>query len=93
MPNYMLTFLIKDDLDEKARGKIIEDTKDELNHEGKLTTEDLWGERTLAYKIKGKDKAYFVHFEFEAKPQIISSLDKKLKLNENILRYLLIRKD
>lgn len=93
MPNYMLTFLVRDDLDEKSRGKLLEDTKDELNLEGKLTKEDLWGERTLAYKIKGEDKAYFVHFEFETKPQIISSLDKKLRLNENVLRYLLIRKD
>lgn len=58
---------------------------------GSLKKEDLWGARNLAYPIAHQDKAYFAHFEFESEPANIASLDKMVKLNEDIIRYLLTR--
>lgn len=88
MNNYLLTVLVNDKLSEKDRKELVDSISKNF---GKLTKEDLWGSRYLAYPIKHNDKAYYAHFEFEAEPQIISSLDKMLKLNEDILRYLLVR--
>ncbi len=90
MQNYMLTVLVKNDLDEKARVALLEAIKKQFDNLGK---EDLWGTRTLAYPIQHLDKAYFAHFEFAAQENKISALDKSIKLNEDVIRYLLLRKE
>lgn len=89
MNNYQLTVLLKNSLDEKERGAILEAITKQF---GSKSKEDLWGVRELSYPIKHQAKAFYAHFEFEAEPNSISSLDKSLKLNEDILRYLLIRR-
>lgn len=88
MNNYLLTVLFDNDLDEKTRVGFIDQIKKSF---GSLTKEDLWGVRDLAYDINHKNKAYYAHFEFSSEPQTISPLDKMIKLNEQIVRYLLIR--
>lgn len=88
MNDYALTILLKPDLDEKARGELIESVTKRM---GKVKKDDLWGNRELAYPIKKQQKAFYAHFEFEANPGDISSLDKSLKLEEDIIRYLLVR--
>ena len=86
---YKLALLIKDSLDEKARGELLDSVKKNL---GEIKKEDLWGSRGLSYKIQKADKAYYAYFEFETAPTNVPSLDKQIKLNEDIVRYLLIRK-
>lgn len=88
MNSYQLTLLLKNDLDETARRTLLESISKSF---GKLVKEDLWGSKNLAYPISHQDKAYFAHFEFESEPNAISSLDKMVKLNEDIIRYLLVR--
>lgn len=87
---YQLTVLMKNDLEDKARQELLDGVKKNF---GKLTKEDLWGSRSLAYPIKHQDKAFYVHYEFEAEPKTIPALDKNLKLNEDIIRFLLLKKD
>lgn len=88
MNNYQLTLLIRHDLEDKSREEFLGNLKKSL---GEIKKEDLWGNRNLAYPIKHKTSAYYAHFEFTGEPSTISSLDKSLKLNEDIIRYLLIR--
>ena len=88
MNNYQLTLLIRHDLDDKSREELLTTLKKSL---GEIKKEDLWGNRNLAYPIKHKTSAYYAHFEFAGEPSSIPSLDKNIKLNEDIIRYLLIR--
>lgn len=89
MNSYQLTLLIKKDLEEKTRKELLEGVKKNLD---KIEKEELWGNRSLAYPIKHESSAFYAYFEFALKPEKISGLDKNLKLNEDILRYLLIRR-
>jgi small subunit ribosomal protein S6 len=89
MGNYQLTILIKNDLEEKARKELLDSITKSF---GKTTKEDIWGSRSLAYPINHAEKAFYAHFEFEAEPGVIPSLDKNIKLKEDIIRYLIIRK-
>ena len=88
MQNYLLTVVVKNELDEKARLVLLDSIKKQF---GALKKEDLWGARSLAYPIKHSDKAFFAHFEFESEPDTILSLDRNIKLNEDVIRYLLTR--
>lgn len=88
MQNYMLTVLVKNELAEKERVALLDDIKKQF---GELKKEDLWGARGLAYPINHQEKAFFAHFEFQQEPSKILALDKMVKLNEDIMRYLLTR--
>lgn len=89
MNSYLLTLVIKNDLKEEERKKLLTSVTEKF---GKLEKQDLWGVKNLSYPIEHQDKAYFAHFEFEADPKTVPPLDKMIKLNEDIIRYLLIRK-
>lgn len=88
MNNYQLTLLIKPSVEEKERKELLEAITKQF---GQATKEDLWGNRDLSYPIEHLTKAYYAHYEFESDPKTIAALDKSMKLNEDIIRYLLIR--
>ncbi len=93
MNSYYLTLVLKPELDEKERKGLLDSvTKKLAGEDGKVAKEDLWGVRPLAYPIKRQTKGYYAHFEIEAGPKGAKGLDKRLDLEEDVLRYLLIRR-
>lgn len=92
MNNYYLTLVVKPDMDEKERKTLIDSMVKKLTGEdGKVTKEDLWGNKDLAYPIKRNLKGFYAHFEITADPKNAKGIDKQLDLEEDILRYLLVR--
>jgi small subunit ribosomal protein S6 len=51
------------------------------------------GLRTLAYKIKKIDKGRYVNFNIEASPDKLKPIDKVLKLKEEILKFVIFKKE
>lgn len=93
MNSYFLTLVLKPEIDEKERKALLDNVvKRILGEEGKVNKEDLWGLRDLAYPIKRQTKGFYAHFELETDPKNTKGLDKDMKVEENILRYLLIRR-
>lgn len=89
MNSYTLTLVLKPDLEETARRELLAAIAKKMD---KAEKEDLWGVRDLAYPIKRNTKGYFVHLEVTADPGNIKGLDKSLELEEDVLRYLLIKR-
>lgn len=87
---YTLTLLIKPTLEEKERQELFSLV---TKHFSQTIKEDLWGVRSLAYPIKHIDKAFYVYFEFEAEPANVPVLDRAIKLNEDVIRYLLVKRE
>lgn len=93
MNSYYLTLVLKPDLEEKDRKSLLDSiSKKVIGTEGKVEKEDLWGVRSLAYPLKRNNKGYFAHFEIQADPKNVKGLDKALDLEEDVLRYLLIKR-
>lgn len=92
MNNYYLTLVLKADLEERERKALLDSvTKKLLGEEGKIDKEDLWGNKDLAYPIKRQTKGYIAHYQIKADSKNAKTLDKILKVEEDILRYLLVR--
>lgn len=92
MNQYLLTLVLKPELEEKERKALLDSmVKKIVGESGKVQKEDLWGVRDLSYKIKKETKGFFAHFEIEADPSSAKTLDKTLRVEEDILRYLLVR--
>lgn len=93
MNSYLLTLVLKPEMDEKERKTFLDSLiKKVIGADGKVLKEDLWGERDLSYPIKKQTKGFFAHFEITSDPKQTKGLDKTLKLEEDILRHLLVRR-
>lgn len=57
---------------------------------GTLTNVSHWGKRTLAFKIKKKDTGYYVVAEFQAAASPLPEYERAVRLDEGVLRYLIV---
>jgi small subunit ribosomal protein S6 len=94
MKDYELTLVLDPDLsseDQKKLAekikKIIEDTK------GKVEKVNDWGKRELAYPIKKKKMGFYFLWEIKLASGDLDKIDKKIKIEEGVMRYLIIRKE
>jgi len=60
---------------------------------GKVTKTESWGLRNLAYKIKKNRKGHYVLMNLDAPAAAVHELERNLRLNEDVLRFLTIRVD
>jgi ribosomal protein S6 len=58
---------------------------------GKTGTVLDWGEKQLASKIKGREAGYMLHFPLELSPETAKKLTEKIKTEDAIIRYLLVK--
>lgn len=56
-----------------------------------IVTDD-WGKKDLAFEIKHQRSGVYLHSVIEAEPEQAIDLDRRLRLNEELLRYLLVTK-
>ena len=93
MREYELVFILKPSLKEKdlkteqaAVEKLIADLG------GKVGKKDVWGKKDLTYAIKKDKQGFYFKFDLQLPEEKVGQWDKQVKLNENIIRYLLIRR-
>lgn len=60
---------------------------------GELIEADKWGRKRLAYPINKSKSGYYLVIRFKASTQLISTLERNYRLDENIIRYLTIALD
>ena len=49
-----------------------------------------WGKRTLTYKMKRHDTGYYVVAQFEVAPSVLPEFERAVKLDEGVLRFLVV---
>ena len=60
---------------------------------GEVASVDVWGRRALAYPIRKQTEGTYVFLQAQLDPGAILELERNLKLDEEVLRYLLLRQD
>jgi small subunit ribosomal protein S6 len=94
MAFYETVFVLRQDLTAQQADDIARDFKAVVAEgKGKILKEESWGLRPLAYKISKNKKGHYVLFETDAQPAAIAELERKLGLNENVLRFMTVRID
>ncbi len=89
---YESAVIINAALEEDQIQSIISRIKELISsNDGEITDIEDWGRKRLAYMIRKSKIGYYIIFQFNAYPQIIFTLEKFYKLDENILRYLTIK--
>jgi small subunit ribosomal protein S6 len=68
-------------------------TKAISDNDGKIVNTESWGLRTLAYRIKKNRKGHYVMFHIDAPAAAIHEMERQMRINEDVLRYLTIKID
>ena len=93
MNNYESVIIVNPNLDE-AGIKAIEDKFTGLiNENGKVESVEKVGKRKLAYEIKKQQEGFYMIFNFESKPSAIAELERIYRITDDIMKYIVIKKD
>ncbi len=60
---------------------------------GEVINVDKWGKRRLAYEVRDYTEGFYVVIDFQADNEVITEIDRVLKITEEVLRFLLVRKE
>ena len=92
MPLYENVFIARQDIS-GAQVDALADTFTQLIAEqgGEVKKREYWGLRNLAYRMKKNRKGHYVLFNLEAPAAAVSELERNMRINEDVLRYLTIR--
>ena len=93
MNRYEMIYIIDADLEEAARKELIEKVSALIaNNGGEIEkVDETWGKRKLAYAIDYKTEGWYVLVTFKATVELPRELERNLQINENVLRYLVIK--
>ena len=58
---------------------------------GTVEKVDRWGKRRLAYAVKKFTDGFYVLIEFTADPAEIKEIDRVMKINDEILKHLIVK--
>ena len=92
MAFYENTIVAKQDLAEKELKNIKSKYEKLINDtSGKVIKTEDWGLLNLASKIKNYKKAFYIHFKFEGSVTTLREIEKKIKLDDSIIRHLTVK--
>jgi len=94
MAYYEHVFIARQDVNaaqvETMTGDLTENVE---NGGGKVTRNEYWGLRPLAYRIKKNRKGHYVLLNLDAPHAAVAELERQARLNEDILRFMTVRVD
>ena len=92
MAFYENTIIAKQDLAQKDLNNLKEKYNEIINNaSGKVVKIEEWGLLNLANKIKNFRKGFYIHFKFEGNKETLKEIEKKIRLDESIIRYLTVK--
>ncbi len=93
MREYEFTVITKSELPDVERAKVLERYEGLMfKDQGELLKRDDWGLKKLCYPIKKKHRGHYTHYDFVgSKPENLKEAERLLRIDENVLRYMLVR--
>ena len=64
-----------------------------INENGKVESVENMGKKKLAYDIKKNSEATYLVINFEAKPDSIAELERNYRITDEILKFIVVRKE
>ena len=91
---YEEIFIIRPDATEEDIAPIVEQVKTTVTSAGgTVDKEERWGVRKLAYRVEKRNEGYYVLMQFTAGPQTVKEVERRLRVNDAVLKYMTVRID
>ena len=92
MPIYETVFMARQDLTPQAVEELTKAFTGFIEAgEGKVIKTESWGLKNLSYRIQKNRKAHFVLLELDTPAPALIEMERNMRLNEDVLRYLSIK--
>ncbi len=94
MNKYELAVVVNAKLEDEERDATLEKVKGYITRfGGTIVDVDDWGKKRLAYEIKHMNEGFYYFIHFESDSTAPAELERRLRIMENVLRYLCVRQD
>ena len=94
MTKYEIMFIVRATLDEASLAKITKEVQGLItDNKSKVIEFKDMGRKKLAYEINKEVSGFYYLMNVEATHEVIREFDRKLRINENILRHLILKKE
>ena len=92
MPLYESVFIARQDISSAQAEQLTTEFSEIItNMGGEIKNTEFWGLRSLSYKIKKNRKGHYVLLHIEAPSEAITEMERLMRLNEDVLRYISLR--
>ncbi len=92
MPFYENVFVVRQDVAGSQVETLTEQYETLIKtNGGTVAKKEFWGLRGLAYRIRKNRKAHFVLLNLDCPPAAVVELERNMRINEDVLRYLTVR--
>ncbi len=94
MTKYEVMFIVKATLDEASQKNYVNEVQKLItDNKGKVIEFKEMGRKKLAYPINKEVSGFYYLMEVEANAATIKEFDRKLRINENNIRHLILKKE
>ncbi len=94
MNKYELAVVVNAQIDDEARAAVVDKCKDLIARFGGTVSDvDDWGKKKLAYEIQKMNEAYYYFIHFDAEGSAIVEIENRMRIMDNVIRYLCVRQD
>lgn len=92
--DYELGFILDPEVNEEQTGAVLTRISQIVtNYDGQIVRVNQWGRRRMAYPIEHHRDGYYVFIDMILTPETVAELDRTLKVSEDVLRHMVIRRD
>ena len=92
MKKYELALVVSAKVEDEVRLATVEKAKDAITSlGGQITNVDDWGKKQLAYEIQKMNEGFYYFIQFDAETTMPGELEQKLRIMDNVLRYLCVK--
>jgi len=90
---YEVLYIVRADLDDEKVQDAVKRVNTLIERSGgKIERTNRWGKRKLAYEVKHQKEGSYVLQDFQLDPDRVPELEAALKITEEVLRHLIVRK-
>jgi len=91
--DYEVLYIVRADLDDDKVQDAVKRVNTLIERSGgTIERTNLWGKRKLAYEVKHQKEGSYVLQDFQLEPNRVPELESSLKITEEVLRHLVVRK-
>ena len=94
MNKYELTVVVNAKIEDDERAAVVDKCKALIERfGGTITNVDEWGKRRLAYEIQKMSEGFYYFIKFDAEAGVPGELEQSVRIMDNVLRFLCVRRD
>ena len=94
MNKYELAVVVSAKIEDDERAAVVDKCKALVERfGGNITEVDEWGKKKLAYEVQKMSEAYYYFIQFDAEPTVPAEVEQDVRIMDNVLRFLCVRKD